>query len=409
MTLLGVAGILLGLLAWPYAMLDRTRLRVAVFVFAYLAHIGTAVIYYYYSLTNLADATNYYYDYLNFAAYGFGIATQMIYWVVQNMKASVGGTFLDYYLVFQVFGFYGICVLMRIFEEIYADMKLEQPAYAYMLLFLPGIHFWTSAIGKDAPIFLGVCLALWGAMDLRKRYLTFGVGTLLITLMRPHVGLLAIASIAIALVFDRGTRLHIRILLVSAALIGVIVAATTVQSTFGVDVTNADSVSDFFASREQVTSDTSQGGTTAVYGNFAVRYLSLLFRPMFIDAIGAFGYIASAENLILLLVVGIILVRWRDTLALVKAVTFIRFALAMAFAISIVLAMVYYNVGLGLRQKTMFTPALIVIFLAVLAVRKAKAAQESARVLPAPVRIAEPGLLRAPAPPGGRLSKGHRA
>ena len=407
MTFLGVAGILLGLLAWPYAIVDRTRLRVAIFVLAYLAHIGTAVVYYYYSLTNLADSLTYYYDPLNFAARGFGIATQLIYFIVQNMRSAFGGTFLDYYLVFQVFGFYGICVLMRIFEDLYSDMKLEQPPYAYMMLFLPGLHFWTSAIGKDAPLFLGVCLALWAAMDPRKRYLSFGIAMLLITIIRPHVGLLGIAAIAIALVFDRGTRLHIRILLFSAALIGLTVAAASVQSTFGVDVTNADSVSDFFASREQITQDSGESGNTGVNASFAFRFMSLLFRPMFIDAQGAFGYIASAENLVLLVIIATIILRWRDALALAKAVTFIRFAFALAIAVAFVLTLAYYNVGLGLRQKTMFTPALIVIFLAILAVRKAKASLAAGPALPARTIAAAPGLPPA-ALPSGRLRKGNR-
>lgn len=409
MTLLGVVGMLLGLLAWPYAMVERTRLRVAVFVLAYLAHIGTAIVYYFYSLANVTDATNYYYDYLNFAAQGFGIATQIIYFVVQTMKGIFGGTFLDYYLVFQVFGFWGICVLMRIFEELYADLNLTQPIYSYLMLFLPGLHFWTSAIGKDAPLFLGVCLGLWAAMNVRKRYWVFGIGMLLITLIRPHVGLLGIAAIAIALVFDRGTRLHIRILLVCSSLVGLAVAAASVQTTFGVDVTNADSVSDFFATRESITSDTSEAGNTGVYGNFAVRFLSLLFRPMFIDADGAFGYIASAENLVLLIVIGTIVIRWRDTLALAKSATFIRFGLALALTVSIVLTMVYYNVGLGLRQKTMFTPALIVTFIAVLAVRRVKATLAATRDATGRGLVAEPGLRRVPVPAAGWLRKGNRA
>src|SRR4051812_15000671 len=107
MTLLGVVGFLIGLLAWPLILRGRGQRQFFLFLLLYLVHIGATVAYYLYSLNNIADSSGYYYDYYNFGAYGFGTATQLVYFIVQGLKGPTGGTLLDFFLLFQPFGFFG--------------------------------------------------------------------------------------------------------------------------------------------------------------------------------------------------------------------------------------------------------------------------------------------------------------
>lgn len=372
MTLLGVVGILLGLLAWPVAVIRRTRLRMVVFSALYFAHLGASVAYYMFAQNNVTDSTGYFEDYFNFAADGFGFSTQLIYYIVQSLRGLMGGTMLDYFFLFQVFGLFGISLLMRMFEEIYAEVGTSQPVYTYVLLFLPGLHFWTSAIGKDGPLFLGICLALWGAMNVRKRYIWLALGILIVLAIRPHIGVVATAAVAATLFLDRATRFSTKAILIVAAAAGLVGAAATVQSTFQVQVADVDSVSDFLATQNEVVQDSEAAGTSAVYGSYPFRLFSLLFRPLFIDTELGFGYIASVENLVLLFIIGAMLFHIRDVISLMRRVTFIRFSLVLACAIAFLLALVYYNIGLGLRQKTMFTPALTLVFVALMAFREAR-------------------------------------
>ena len=53
-----------------------------------------------------------------------------------------------------------------------------------------------------------------------------------------------------------------------------------------------------------------------------------------------------------------------EPLQLTRQVFFIRFALVFSIIITLTLALVYYNVGLGLRQKMMIMPGLLVFFAA---------------------------------------------
>ena len=51
-------------------------------------------------------------------------------------------------------------------------------------------------------------------------------------------------------------------------------------------------------------------------------------------------------------------------MTLFKNVVFLRYATTFALLVMILLAVVYYNVGLGLRQRTMFLPGLLCLFVA---------------------------------------------
>ena len=96
---------------------------------------------------------------------------------------------------------------------------------------------------------------------------------------------------------------------------------------------------------------------------------------------------------------------WRSgtALAVARAAMFARFALFFFVMLTILLAMVNYNVGLGLRQKMMMMPALLVFFAAMMAVRRARK-----QAVYGPGRPAYAGLSGAGAGLSARLRPGAR-
>jgi hypothetical protein len=371
MSWVGLTGILLSLCAYPFAFVEKTRGRIGIFMLAAIVHVVTAVVYYDYVQTNSADSVLYYFDPYDMIREPLRPGTIFVVHLTQAFKSAIGGTYLDYFLIYQAFGFWGIAFLMRTIEEIYLELDVPQPKLAFLVLFLPGVHFWTSAIGKDAPLFLACALAVWATMRLKQRFLMFALAIVIMAAFRPHIALAAIIALAVAAFFDPRSKGYVKLVLFTAAVAGAAAVAGSIESAFSVDVTDADSVSDFVARQSQVA--TTIGGTTAVVGaSYPVRLLSLLFRPLFVDAQGAFGLIASVENVFLLFVVGTLFVRFRDSLKLARQIFFLRFALIFFGVLALMLALVYYNVGLGLRQKMMFMPGLLTFFIAVWAVRQVK-------------------------------------
>ncbi len=374
MTLVGLLGPIIALLAWQMAFVERTRTRAAIFFLAFLTHIGTTILYYFWVQTTVADTILYYDDPYSFYGTGFGMGTRFVIYMVQYLKDILGGTYLDYFLLFQAFGFWGVVLMMRIFEEIHIELGTKQSPFTYLLFFLPSIHFWTSAIGKDAPLFLAASLAVWSAMQLRRRFIAFGLSILIMVLFRPYIALAALMALALSAFIDPRNSVGTKLVLLLAAFAAVVPVLGTVENTFRVDVTSAESVSDFFQYQSEISAQ-DEGGSAVVGASYPVRIFSLLFRPLFVDANGAFGLIASLENLFLMFILFQMLRNFGSVKKLVRSVFFVRFGSIFAVVLILLLGFVYYNVGLGLRQKVMFMPGLLTLFVAVLAVKHAKAAR----------------------------------
>jgi hypothetical protein len=368
MTLLGIVSILLGVLTFRIAIIEPTRFRISMFAILYVIHLVGTFVYYGYVQTQGGDSELYYYDELDFFNRGFALGTGVLIYFVQYMKQAIGGSYLDYFMLFQTIGFCGIAFLMRIFEELHLGMETEQRPLALVLLLLPSLQFWTNAIGKDAPLFLAASLSLWAAMNLRKRYIAMGIALGLMILVRPHIALVGVVAVAIAMLFDvqfgRWTRAGLFVVALGAGA----VAIATIQSALRLDLTDADSISTFLEARDSVATSAA-GGNMSVTGSFGVRLFSLLFRPFFIDVEDLFGYIASVENGFLMMIFAAIAARFMTLVGLFMRVPFIRFAVMFTVGVAVVLALSYYNVGLGLRQRTMFLPGILCIMVMLMALR----------------------------------------
>ena len=372
MTAFGLLGIFLSILGFRFARVGESRSRLVLFVLLLLAHVGASVAYYLYAQEFGGDVQLYYYDQLGVYGNASGLSTVFVINFVQTLKSYVGGSFLDYFLLFQAMGFWGILFVLRAFDDIHEELGQPMFKYVYLLLFLPGLHFWTSAIGKDAPLFLGVAMCVWAAFRIQSRYLIFAVGIVVCLLFRPHIALIALIALALTVLFARNTTLLVRAALMAVVLVGVGAVAGLVQNAFyGLNLTNADSMSEFIEQKSSV-SEESGGDMSIIGASFPVKLFSLLFRPFFVDANGLLGYIASVENVVLLVVIGSLIWRFGTSLAVARAAMFARVSAIFFVLLTILLAMVNYNVGLGLRQKMMMMPALLVFLAAMLAVRRAR-------------------------------------
>lgn len=372
MSILGLIGIILGFFAIPVAFTHATRVKVAYIAMIYVIHVAACFVYYWRAQENLADSAMYYHDPFQVYQDGFMVGTQGLVYVIQYLKETIGGTYLDYYLIFQAIGFLGVTVLLRVFEEIHDELHLPHAPYLYALVTIPGLHFWSSALGKDAPFLLATSLALWASMRLPSRAKALFAALLLMLFIRPHIALIAGAALALSVVVGKGIPAYLRIALFLVALMGTALAATTLESAYSIDITSAESIGRQFERVDNVL-QSDEAGSTAVGGSFPIRLLSLMFRPLFFDANEMFALIASLESVFLIWLVLLLVVRSRDLFSLFRNVFFARYALISSVGLTLFLAISYWNVGLGLRQKwTMLVPLYMVLLVAVLAVRKAK-------------------------------------
>ena len=311
----------------------------------------------------------YYFDPYGFANAPWGLSTQFVIKLCQVLRVDFGASYLDCFLLFQSVGFAGIMILVRVFDEIETKVGVREHRGYWPLLFLPSVNFWTSAIGKDGPVFFGISLCVWASLNLRKRFVYFCISLALVAAFRAHIALMAVASFAAATFFGSSISFGRKAGLLALAVVGIIVTSGAVESSLGVDPTSPSSVAAFLNDQNDVFSNT-VGTTSLGNASYGLRIVSLLFRPFFVDAHGMLGMVASFENIGVLIGVLYFLTHRRDFMLLFRRVPFIRFAAIFAFVILLSLTLVYYNVGLGLRERIMAYPMIFSILVALWSLRE---------------------------------------
>jgi hypothetical protein len=363
MSAVGIFAVLLCLAALPFFPPARSSRGLLLFLAILALHIAASVAFYDYALTSSADAALYYYDSTGLRRSDMELGTIFTIKLVQFVKATIGGTYLDHFLIFQVLGFWGLLFLQRCLDyahQSFGDALTRVPNW---LLFLPGLHFWTASIGKDAPLFFAISLALWASIRLSTRAIWFAAAVFIMLLFRPHIALLATAALAGAAFFGSRSSAIVKITLIVVALGALGIVAGTVERSLVVDLTDPSSVGSFLEQQQQ-RAGSIEGASNLQNAFFLIRLISLLFRPFFIDAGGAFGLVSSVENLVLLFVIGFMVWNWRHGVTAFRFSLPLRFGLFFAVVLVGLLTLTYYNVGLGLRQRTMIMPGLLTFFAA---------------------------------------------
>lgn len=382
MSLVGVAGLLIALSAAYFAKWQGSRARVAVFFMLFALHSVSSVVYYFFAEASGSDAHLYYYDPMRLYRFESGLGTIFVINFVQALKENLGGTFFDYFMIFQAMGFWGMVFLAKTFNEIFDELEVPQGPLTYLPLFLPGLHFWPSAIGKDAPLFLAISLALWATMRFNKRLIALGIAIMIMLAVRPHIAMVTLAALATAGLVDSRIKLWIKGVMLVGILAAGVAVTSSLETTYRLDVTSAESVSDFMSARNNIGED-SGVDFSITQGNVAVKVLSLWLRPFFYDAENAMGYIASFENVGILVLFLIVFGQPRLLRRLFARVLYFRFSLVFFILLTALLATVNFNVGLGLRQKMMAMPCLLAMVATFMAVRAAQ--RQSARPEPQPL------------------------
>lgn len=359
--IVSLIGLVVSLFAYLIAFPRPEQRRFDIYAAMLVLHIGTAIAYWLYSFESAMDAFLYYRDPLGYLRYSpFSSGTFFVVHFVQGIKNALGGSFFDHFLFFQGFGMIGIALLMRSFNEIADSFGMKVPLHVYLVLFLPGLHFWTSGIGKDSPIIMAVCLAAWAALRLERRIVALVVALAIMAMIRPHIGVFTLLGAATALALTKQLSFRIKLALSPLALAGLvyIFLETLERFRLGLDF---DSISGFVEEHQEFGDDLGSGAGLQE-ASYPFKVFSLLFRPLYFDAPGAMGYVASLENTLLLYFVGYVLWHWRIVGRLMTRVSLVTYNIAFAVPLVLSLAMINYNIGLGQRQKMMAVPALLLIY-----------------------------------------------
>lgn len=354
---------LLGFTARPFRSVS-TRMSVAL----YLWHTCFCFYYAQFALYNTADARSYFIRSFD-AVPSFSLGTEAVDLITSLYTQFLGLSYLGTFLVYNIVGAIGLLAFAAAMRETLGGKSRRVQLYASILVFLPGISFWSVSIGKDAPAFLGAGLLCWAVLDLRRRWILILVGAGVLVVVRPHVVPFILFAVALAILVSGKVSTVKKILTIAVLAAPIAFAFQLALSAIGMGVTEAYSdAAGFIEYRQSVNLE---GGSSVDISSMILpqQMFYYAFMPLFIGAGGLMRLVASVENAFLLfLVAGSALSVWRRKSCLPPTAKW--FYLFHTLALWIIFAMTTANLGIALRQKWMFMPMLLIFCLSYLPERR---------------------------------------
>jgi hypothetical protein len=338
--------------------------RVRVFSL-YIWHTIFSIAYAYISTFKVADSTNYYlrsFDQLQ----EFDLGTAAIYYFTAIFSQGLGLSYVGLFLIFNIFGVIGLIAIDAALRHATIDKSKFVKQLALIVVLLPSINFWTSAIGKDSLAFMATGLALWSAIHLRKRYFMMMIAVLVMFIIRPHISGIMVLSLLISIVLSGGKNYLQKIIFLALSLIGVILITPIMFSYIGLpaDVT-VETILEVIKQRQSFNQD-GDGRIDISSMGLPDQIFIYLFRPLPHEARSLFTLMASLDNLILLLVFSLFVLSLlklkKSTILLMHPQENRWFMLIFAITTLIILAVTTANSGIAVRQKWMFMPMLLYFF-----------------------------------------------
>lgn len=355
--------IFLGGLAGAFAqkrLFEVPRVRA---ILLYFWHTLFCIFYFWFSLNNTADSTSYYLHSVDYDL-GFRFGTAGVYYFVSFFTQVMNLSYGNVFLIFNVLGYIGLLSFASALQSVTANSRRDIKKFSVLFLFLPGVSFWSTAIGKDAITFMGAGLITWAILNLSRRWPAVVLSSFFFLVPRPHMAGIVLLSFCIALFFSSNTGIAKKIALLIVALPISVIGVQFGLSYAGLgDASDLSDVNEYFETRQ---GHNLGGGSSVNIAGMPVpmRMFTYLFRPLLFDAGGMLGLVVSIENLMLLtlcLAVAFRTKRTKSTLVRFEFYFLLLFVAASWFILSNTTA----NLGIAIRQKTMFFPMLIVLLFSI--------------------------------------------
>lgn len=302
----------------------------------------------------------------------FSLGTESITWIAKNLE-FFSPQLVDYFFVFSLFGYFGCCIFYIIIHTLIKEsdrISIGKLNFFPWLLLYPSLHMYTVMLGKDPIIFWGVALVSLGVSKRNTNWFYVLLGISAAFIVRPHMGVVLIISLCIALLISREWNfLKKSILFMIMSFLSVLLLPKAI-SLFRIRKLSFEGIMKAIEMNEGFVND---AGTFVDMSNYPMplKMFTYLFRPLFIDSPNVLLLEYSMENFIFLLLLlfnlSINFFPWIRKQPLVVKFSFVYFLLG-----TLVLSNGLSVFGLFIRQKTMIFLNFILLLFAFIYYRKTK-------------------------------------
>lgn len=317
----------------------------------YFWHTIFSVIYYY-LLEDGADALKYYNIALNNDVDLFPGTPFVV--IIAKILLYFDGNMFSMFMLFNIFGSLGLIILFVTLNKI--TLSGIDKILLLLIIFLPSISFWSSALGKDSLSFLAICLFIYGFVN-NKKYHIILLSLFLMFMVRPHVGLILLFSYFFYVLIFSKINYLIKLVAIFFTLPPLFFLIKFVTDYTG--LSEQDSLGDYVNQRQNL--NMSGGSSIDIQSMSLIEKLfSYMFRPLPYEANSIFSLYISIENLFLLIIIIYFLYKSRFNLRILFNKDLMVFSIYFISCL-IMLSFTTANLGIAIRQKWMFLPVVIYI------------------------------------------------
>ncbi len=341
------------------------KLKINFIVLLYFWHLFFSLIYFFYTFYKKSDAYTYYYLTLTRTFSHIEPGSHFISNICYLLGNIGNLSFMNVFAIFNFIGFLGLLFLTLSLNKI---KKIELNNYYILIIFLPSISFWSSAIGKDAISFLAICLFIWSSIDLKNKVHISIISVLIMFLVRPHISIVMLFSLAIAVIFQKNIQKSIKIFIFIFLSLSFAILLPIVSNFVNIkidyfSISNTFSTIKGYISLKMVGNISESAGIDLSSMNFIEIIFTFYFRPLPFETNNFMQLFTSVENVILIIF-------------FLTAITFkilsplssnkIKYSNIQLWIyiiiVTFLLSSTQANLGITSRQKWMVLPILIFIF-----------------------------------------------
>lgn len=267
-------------------------------------------------------------------------------------------------MIYTLLGYIGIASFYVIFcKQIYFNTTIGKFKLFPLVFFLPNMHFWSAGLGKDTLLFFCIGVFVYSMQQPLKNLIKIAFVLGLSYIIRPHITIFLIASFGLGYVLDGNLKAYQKILIGGVFLVAFILLFDKIMAFLKIEDLSTETIDQFSESKVSgLSRDHTSSGVDISSYPFPLKVFTFLYRPLFFDINGVLAIVASFENLILLIL------SWKfirlNPLKMFKAGNYIFKSLFIFLIIgSVTFSIILGNLGIMLRQKNMFIPALLFICL----------------------------------------------
>lgn len=281
-------------------------------------------------------------------------------------------------MLYSLIGFIGIAYFYKIAVQLVPyNSQLGKYKLFPLLFFLPSLHFWSCAVGKDTLLFFCIAIYSYGLLKPIKRLPLITIGLLLAYFIRPHMTLFMLLAYGFAYFITSKVSTFQRIIFFGI-MIGVSVTILPKVLEFArVEDADIESFDEFADNKSALLSRANVGSAVDITSYpFPLKVVTFLYRPLFFDAPNVLGLFVSIENLILILLS--IKVTRNKPIAVYRKAPFVVQGMVWFLIIgTLAFSQTLGNLGIMIRMRNMFLPGMIIFILWALSYQQQRVIENS--------------------------------